>query len=613
MANLQSIFLLQEFSSKRRNMKKYKTKNKFRFWHYFGQEKFKITLYLITSITLVMLDLYSTILLANMIADVTEKAYELALEKLAIFGIVLLIRRAAGIVTTVTFNRLSLNIVNNMRLAVADQAYKIDSKSYASHSTANFTQRIVGDPHTIFSGLDTIVDTILNLTYSIVIVGYIATLNWVVCLIMLVTLIISTTFEILRRNIYKKNSKISLIEREKVGSLLNEVVRSERDIKSLNLESALKNEMAKKNEVYKKAELKTVLTDRYWLNIRHLVCDISAFIIMWFGVKMMSKELLTVASFMVIYSHRGYMERLAWYLGSFLRCFTDIGISLGRINELYQNEEYTQEKFGKTKIKNVQGNIVFDNVGFTYVDKEKTKTTNKKEKPKYEVVNTTKVFENLSFEIEKNTTVAFVGKSGSGKSTILNLMSKMYEVDKGRVLIDGKNINSLNKETIRSSISLVNQFPYIFDMTIKENMLMTNPTASDEEIHKALKDASLDEFVAELKDGIDTRVGESGVKLSGGERQRLAIARALLKNPSIILFDESTSSLDNIAQAKVKQSIDNIQGKSTVVIVAHRLSTIKNADKIFFLDKGQIVDSGTFEQLYKNNKTFKTMFLAENI
>ena len=189
----------------------------------------------------------------------------------------------------------------------------------------------------------------------------------------------------------------------------------------------------------------------------------------------------------------------------------------------------------------------------------------------------------------------------------------MYEVESGEVLIDGVNINDLTKESLRSTISLVNQFPYIFDMTIKENMKLAKEDATDEEILNALKKASFYEFVQTLKNGIDTRVGEGGVKLSGGQRQRLAIARALLRQSSILIFDESTSALDNFAQGNIKNSMDKLKGKCTMIIVAHRLSTIKDADIIFYLDKGKIVDKGTFEDLFENNKSFKDMYLAENI
>lgn len=150
-------------------------------------------------------------------------------------------------------------------------------------------------------------------------------------------------------------------------------------------------------------------------------------------------------------------------------------------------------------------------------------------------------------------------------------------------------------------------------MTIKENLLIAKKDASEEEINEVIKQSYLEGFVHSLKDGINTKVGENGVKLSGGQKQRFAIARALLRKSPIILFDESTSSLDNIAQKEVKNSIDGLKGKSTIVIVAHRLSTIKDVDMIFFLDEGKIIDQGTFDELYNNNEKFRNMFLAENL
>jgi ATP-binding cassette subfamily B protein len=246
-------------------------------------------------------------------------------------------------------------------------------------------------------------------------------------------------------------------------------------------------------------------------------------------------------------------------------------------------------------------------------EKKRKKRKKSKKKGSKTLVSENKIFDNLSFKVEPNTTVAFVGKSGSGKSTILNLMSKMYVADAGKVLIDGVDINDFDKETLRRTISLVNQFPYIFDMTIKENLLLAKADATDEEILDSIKKASLDVFVNSLPKGIETKVGESGIKLSGGQKQRLAIARAMLRKSNIIIFDESTSSLDNFAQEEVKKSIDMMKGKSTIVIVAHRLSTIKNVDKIFFLSEGKIVDQGTFEELFDRNEQFRLMFLAENI
>ena len=192
-------------------------------------------------------------------------------------------------------------------------------------------------------------------------------------------------------------------------------------------------------------------------------------------------------------------------------------------------------------------------------------------------------------------------------------MSKMYEADAGEILIDGVNINNLTKESLRNTISLVNQFPYIFDMTIKENLLLAKKDATNAEIEKAIKDASFDDFVSTLNKGLDTKVGESGVKLSGGQKQRLAIARALLRNSSIIIFDESTSSLDNFAQENIKRSIDNLKGKSTIVIVAHRLSTVVDCDKILVLDNNKIIAEGTHKQLIKSCNVYKELYKTEEL
>ena len=212
--------------------------------------------------------------------------------------------------------------------------------------------------------------------------------------------------------------------------------------------------------------------------------------------------------------------------------------------------------------------------------------------------------------IPANKTVALVGRSGCGKSTILNLIPKLYTADSGKVLIDGINVNDLTRDSIRSNISLVSQFPYIFDTTIKKNLLLAKPDATDEEINDVVKKSNMD-FLTDMPKGLDTNVGEGGVKLSGGQKQRLAIARALLRNTKIILFDESTSSLDNFSQNEIKKSIDALSHNSTVVIVAHRLSTIKNADIILVLKDGEILESGNHEELLEKGGFYAELYNSQ--
>lgn len=556
-----------------------------------------------------------TLILANGIELITVQEYSKVLWLLLITIGIVIVQRALYHLSTFIYFKVSTNIMGELNLDLAKQAFKLNSKTYNDHDTGTFVQRIVNDPERIIDSLGNIVDVLTDLIMSFVMLLYIMTLNLYVTLILFGVVAIGLIIES-RRIIYRRrNRKIFRRESDTIQSLTTEIVRSEKDIKSLGLEEKL-SEVSKKNYFsYRNTRFKLQMVDYNFWTARAVFCEVMGVVVLIFGVHLMRMDLLTLASFMIIYSNNK-SSNLIWGIGNIANTIVDIKVSHERMFSLFDEEEFVTEKFGHKKVENVKGKIEFKKVSYTFREYEYEKF-DKKHKKSYsqrqKLVSENKIFENLSFKINPNTTVAFVGKSGSGKSTILNLMSKMYVVDSGEVLIDGVNINDFDKDSLRTTISLVNQFPYIFDMTIKENLLLAKANATDEQLLDAIKRASLEEFVSTLPKGIDTRVGESGIKLSGGQKQRLAIARALLRNSSIIIFDESTSSLDNFAQEEVKKSIDGLKGKSTIVIVAHRLSTIKNVDKIFFLDSGKIVDSGTFDELFERNEKFKAMFLAENI
>ena len=599
---------------------------KFHFSKYFAAHKlglfFYVFIYLITG----GIDIVTTIYFAKMIELLTQFLFADTIKIIVFLAVCLITQRVLWFVNGLNYCNLYAKITSTMSVDVAEQAFKISSQSYSQHNTASFMQRISTDPRTIFDNIAMIISQCTEIVTNAVMLVYICTINIWIGVVSVIGILCASVLEKWRRTKRKKNRRNLKISGEKVDSLLNEIVRSERDVKSLNLESTLKTKTEESFHDYKKHYLTFERWDwSLWTGTNSLITILQA-VVLVLSVVFMDKGLMTLASFMIIYSNRHSFFYLTRVLGNIANYFTDISVALERINELYTDEEYKIEHFGKRKLKNIKGRVEFVNVEYSYPEFkerdrkeiEEEKKYNKKHKIKKHVtkrveVGKKKFIDKINFTIEPNTTVSFVGVSGSGKSTILNLISKMYEVDKGKVLIDGVDVKTLSKETLRSAISLVNQFPYIFDMTIKENLTLAKPNATDGEINQAIKESALEDFIADLPDGIDTKVGESGIKLSGGQKQRLAIARAMLRKSPIIIFDESTSSLDNISQNQIKKSIDNIKGKSTVVIVAHRLSTIKNVDKIFFLEKGQIVDSGTFEELYKHNKKFKTIFLAENI
>jgi len=254
----------------------------------------------------------------------------------------------------------------------------------------------------------------------------------------------------------------------------------------------------------------------------------------------------------------------------------------------FDNLEIEEQDENKKELENVLWNIEYKNISFSYTkDKQ--------------------ILKNINFKINHWQKVAFVWNTGAGKSTIVNLLFRFWEPNSGKILIDNENIQNFTKESLRKNIWLVMQDNSLFNTTIRENLLFANPNATDEELKQALKNAEAD-FVFNLKDGLNTIIWERGLKLSWWEKQRLSIARLFLKNPKILVLDEATSALDNKTEKKVQKALDKLMQWRTSIIIAHRLSTIENADKIFFLENGQIKEEWTYQELM--NKKWKFYELA---
>ena len=301
---------------------------------------------------------------------------------------------------------------------------------------------------------------------------------------------------------------------------------------------------------------------------------------------------LTIAASIVLFNYRGRVfNNLMKNVGALMEEVRGFNLSCNRVFALFGDSEFGKETFGTKHIDKINGNFEFKNVYFSYGNNP--------------------VLKNMSFKVKTNQTVAFVGKSGVGKTTIFSLLCKLYNVDSGNILIDGININELDEESIRNNITIISQSPYIFNLSIKDNFKLVKKNVTDEEMIEACKLAYLDDFIQTLPDKYDTIVGEGGVTLSGGQRQKLAIARAFVQNTKIILFDEATSALDNETQAYIQKAINNMKDKYTILIIAHRLSTVINADRIMIVDDGKIVDTGTHNQLLKSNKLYKKLYENE--
>ncbi|MCQ2411427.1 MAG: ABC transporter ATP-binding protein/permease [Sphaerochaetaceae bacterium] len=264
-----------------------------------------------------------------------------------------------------------------------------------------------------------------------------------------------------------------------------------------------------------------------------------------------------------------------------------------RFTEIMDEKPMIQDKAGAKDLEVSSGDIQYKNVRFTYDTRDG------------------EVIGDISLDIKGGTTVAIVGDSGAGKSTIASLLPRFYEIDDGSIAIDGQDIRDITQSSLRRNIGFVQQSVFLFDADIRENLRYGNPDATDEQMMQALDAANLGEFVRSLPDGLSTQVGEHGTRLSGGQKQRISIARVFLKNPPILIFDEATSSLDNESERLIQDAFDRLSVGRTSIVIAHRLTTIKNADKIIVIDKGKVIETGTHDQLLQQNGHYARLYRGD--
>lgn len=316
--------------------------------------------------------------------------------------------------------------------------------------------------------------------------------------------------------------------------------------------------------------------------------------------------ILITAGYLVVDKHLAYslfivIESYVWRIDDVVESISDFGVnyskvkvSLKRIDDILSNKLYKDEKFGKIELENPKGLVEFKNVKFKY-RKDEEYTLN-----------------GLNLKIEPHKKVAIIGRSGNGKSTIFNLLLRYFDSTEGTITIDGVNIKDLTEKSLRSSISIIRQSPFLFNLSIIENFRLVKKDVTLEEVRNVCKKAYIDDYIMSLPKKYETIIGEGGVNLSGGQKQRLAIARTLLLNTKIILFDEATSALDNESQEYIKQTIDNLIKDHTIIIVAHRLSTVIDSDVIYVIDKGKLEMSGSHKKLLEKSKVYRSLYYTES-
>ncbi|MAZ58741.1 MAG: multidrug ABC transporter ATP-binding protein [Flavobacteriales bacterium] len=310
--------------------------------------------------------------------------------------------------------------------------------------------------------------------------------------------------------------------------------------------------------------------------------------VIWYGTILIQEGNMSIGQ---LFSFVLYSVFIAASVGGIAELYASIQKAIGATDELLKLQNESPEEISEISTeKTITGNIYFNQVYFSYPSRKNTKVIN-----------------NLSFEINEGEQIAIVGLSGSGKTTITKLLLRLYNIDNGSITFDKQKIEDFELHELRKQIGIVPQDIVLFATTIKENLLYANKGASEQDVIEAAKKANAHDFIMQFDDGYETIVGERGVEISGGQRQRIAIARAILKNPKILIFDEATSSLDSKSEKLIQESIDLLLKSRTSIIISHRLSTIKNADKIFVIEEGMLTQNGTHEQLIQTSGTYQKL------
>lgn len=485
------------------------------------------------------------------------------------------------------YQRLSKAITKD----IAENILKITNDDLDKAGSGIFLQRINSDTDKLADIFYIVFDVIGEVFIHVGNFVAIFILNYIAGIFVLLMMVILFIIENIRAKKKEKLDKILRKARDNLSTTVSELVRGSRDIKMLNSEKDFLSKFDKDVDIYSEKYLRLRNITYKWRLLSWNIDNILELVFILLLVFIIKEKYIVSASAVVLYTYVRNSHGFYYLVGDLISYFKEFDVSRNRLEEILGDKLYKKEKFGNVYLDKINGDFEFRNVDFSY--------------------GKNKVLKNLSFKIAANSTVAFVGKSGTGKTTIFNLLVKMYDVDSGQILIDNHDVKTLDKDTIRGNITIISQNPYIFNMTIKENLQLVKKDLTDEEMKEACRLACLDKFIENLENKYDTVIGEGGVNLSGGQKQRLAIARALIQKTEIILFDEATSALDNETQYEIQKAIENMEGEYTILIIAHRLSTIKKANKIFYLEEGQIIDSGSHEYLINNCKPYKYLYETE--
>ena len=534
-------------------------------------------------------------LIRRVIDDIFVNADRSMLTILPLVAISIMLIRAIGTYgANVAINYIGQRIVGSLQKDLYRSILNSDLSYINSIHSARFISSFTADSSKL---RETMSSVVVNLSRNILmVVGLVGYLFYVDAMLATIFFIVIPPAAIGLKFLGKKLRKAIRMSLEEIGALsalVSETLKGIRIIKAYGKEQM---HVIKASEVIDKVvnfSMKGVRARSASAPIMEIVTGVAIACIIYYAGNKSLDGLMTVGSFMAFTTAAGLLYDPLKAVAN-LQAMLQEGVAASqRLFPILDNKPKIQDKKNLKKPEIFSGSINFENVSFSYSENDKD------------------VLKNISIKIKSGQTVALVGPSGAGKSSLLNLVPRFYDVSSGKVEINDVDIKDLSLADVRSSSALVSQDTLIFDLSIKENIIFGNDNVSEKFFQNVCEDSLVDEFVKDLPDGYETIAGESGVRISGGQKQRIAIARAMIKNAPILLLDEATSSLDSDSEKKVQIALDKLIKNKTALVIAHRLSTVRNVDKIYVIDKGTVVEEGDHDSLIKNDGLYSFLFKTQ--